>query len=136
MSQDPSNLLTPLEENAERITFSPIELHVFVLLWQGAPRQTIAEAIQRTPRQVSRITKQLTSKLGSFDPRLLRYRLEDELFRRIPTLSDRDLIAALKLYPAPRCVADPDSSRPSSNRDVQSLLREVIPRGDADAAET
>jgi hypothetical protein len=106
------------------------------MLWQGAHRQEIADAIRRTPRQVSRITKQITTKLGTFDPQLLLYRLEDELFRRIPAMQDRDLIAALKLYRTtfPSSPAKPTST--ISNKDVQSLLKEVLPHGDAHAAAT
>jgi DNA-binding CsgD family transcriptional regulator len=115
------------------VTLTPLELHVFVLLWQGKRQYEIATAIQRSRRQVTRVVKQITEKLQPFDMRLLLYRLEDELFKRIPAMSDRDLIAALKLYRLGISSSAPPPSITASNRDVQSFLREVIPRDHADS---
>jgi hypothetical protein len=118
--------------NAE--AFSPLELHVFTLLWQGARQETIMRAVNRSRRQVTRIAHQIAVKLGPFDGRLLRYRLEEELFRRIPQMADRDLIAALRLY-VPRTPASTSAApMPVSKKPLQQLVREVMPRGNADSA--
>jgi hypothetical protein len=117
------------------VTLSILELHVLLRLWRGESREAIAGAVHRTPRQISRIAQRISEKLGTFDAQLVRYRLEDELFRRIPLMSDRDLIAALKLYrPVPRGRAFQDPAA-GSNKAIQSLLRKEL-RLDDPASET
>ncbi len=86
----------PDEDVTESLT--PLELHVFLLLWQGIPQHNIAKTINRSQRQVTRLVKRITGKIRRFDMSLLLYRLETELFMRVPRMTTSELIKALNIY--------------------------------------
>lgn len=115
-------------------TLTVLETRVYHLAWQGMTHAEIARRIQRDPRTVSRMLTVIAQKIGVIDAGFLRLRLEAELLARIPNMSTRDLIAALKLYHSTPRIPVSEAAGATSNREVQSLLREVLPRGNADPA--
>lgn len=127
---------TPSSDETEPPALTLLETHVLTLLWQGQPQAAIARVINRSPRTVRRITQQLSAKLTPFHPHLLCLRLEEELLARIPDMNDAALLAALRLYLPISRPGNPAPPTPVSNRDVQSLLQEVMRHDDADAAAT
>jgi hypothetical protein len=103
-----------------------LEARVFQLAWNGTKQHDIARLIQRDPRTVARMLALIARKIGSFDPAFLRLRLEAELLARIPDMSNRDLIAALRLY-QPRHRASPTAfPQPAAPPGMQEVLREVM----------
>ena len=104
-----------------------LEARVLDLFWQGKTQAPIARAINRSPRTVRRIIRQLETKLQPIRPHLILLRLEDKLLARVPTMKDADLIAALRLYlPITRSAATEPSPATASNREIQSLIREAM----------
>jgi DNA-binding CsgD family transcriptional regulator len=99
-----------------------LETRVFHLAWNGATQIEIATRIQRDPRTVARILTTIAQKIGDIDAGFLRLRLEAELLARIPNMSTRELIAALRLY-QPRQRASP---QPAATPDMQQILKEVM----------
>jgi DNA-binding CsgD family transcriptional regulator len=130
----PLELLESEDAPAASTPLTILETRVFHLAWQGMTQTEIGKRIQRDPRTVSRLLTVIAQKLGAIDAGFLRLRLEAELLVRIPTMTTREVIAALKLYRSAPCIPASEASGATSNRNVQSLLREVLPRGDADPA--
>jgi hypothetical protein len=102
-----------------------LETRVFHLAWQGATQTEIATRIQRDPRTVARMLTTIARKMGGIDTNFLQLRLEAELLSRIPSMSTRDLIAALRLY-QPRQRASPPGAPPAATPGLQQVLQEVM----------
>jgi hypothetical protein len=125
--EDPSDI-------PEHLTL--LETRVFQLAWNGAKHTDIAQRIQRDPRTVARMLTGIARKIGGVDPGFLRLRLEAELLARIPSMSNRDLIAALRLYRPQHGAAPNKSSLLAAQPGVQQVLREVMAVDAAVAPET
>jgi DNA-binding CsgD family transcriptional regulator len=103
-----------------------LETRVFHLAWNGATQIEIATRIQRDPRTVARILTTIAQKIGDIDAGFLRLRLEAELLARIPSMSTRELIAALRLYQPRHRASPPASPQPAATPDMQQILKEVM----------
>jgi DNA-binding CsgD family transcriptional regulator len=78
---------------------SPLELHVFNMLFQGKSQTQIAAETGKSRRTIVRVVKRISSKIGHIHiTELLLLNMELELFQRIPLMSDSNLIRALTLY--------------------------------------
>lgn len=99
-----------------------LETRVFHLAWNGLNQTDIAARIQRDPRTVARMLTTIAQKIGSIDADFLQLRLEAELLARIPSMTNRELIAALRLY-QPRQRPSP---QPAATPGMQQILREVM----------
>lgn len=104
---------------------SPLELHVFNMLFQGTSQTQIAAETGKSRRTIVRVVKRISSKIGHVHiTELLLLNMELELFQRIPSMSDSNLIRALALYhrqtgghsPHPQAMETPKVS-------LQQLLR-------------
>ena len=113
-----------------------LETRVFHLAWNGANQTEIATRIQRDPRTVARMLTTIAHKIGGIDTNFLRLRLEAELLARIPSMTTRDLIAALRLYQPRDCVFPSVSSQPAATAGMQQILREVMATDDPVASDT
>jgi superfamily I DNA and RNA helicase len=116
-----------MEDAAEPLTL--LELHVFLLLWQGMPIYQIAKKIKRSRRQLTRIVKSITGKLQRFDTSLILYRLETELFMRVSTMTTPELLKALAIYHRPastRRVSARETRQAEVNKDLKHLLQALV----------
>jgi DNA-binding CsgD family transcriptional regulator len=104
---------------------TPLELHVFLLLWQGIPRYQIAKEVGRSRRQLTRIVKSITKKLPRFDVSLILYRLETELFMRVSTMTTPELLKALAIYHR-RTSTRQETSRATRQADVNMGLKQLM----------
>ena len=75
-----------------------LELRVFLYLWIAMPHYQIAEAIGKSRRQVTRIAQRIARKIQRLDPSLILFKLETELFMRIPQMKTSELLKALSIY--------------------------------------
>ena len=118
------------------MSLTVLETRVFHLAWNGATQIEIGTRIERDPRTVARMLRTIARKIGGIDTAFLRLRLEAELLARIPTMTTRELVAALRLY-QPRHPASPIASpQPTATSGMQEILREVIAPNGAVASDT
>ena len=107
---------------------SPLELHVFNLLFQGRSQTQIAAETGKSRRTIVRVVKRISSKIGHVHiTELLLLNLELELFQRIPLMSDSNLIRALTLYHRhTRGFSSPTTETPKISYNLQKLLRSSL----------
>jgi len=110
---------------------SPLELHVFTLLFQGRSQIQIAAETGKSRRTIVRVVKRISAKIGHVRiTELLLLNLELEFFQRIPLMSDSNLVRALTFYYRHiRGHSIPTTETPKISYDLQSyyvLLSEFI----------
>ena len=109
------------QENA----LSPLELHVFNLLFQGRSQTQIAAETGKSRRTIVRVVKRISAKIGHVHiTELLLLNLELGFFQRILLMSDSNLIRALTLYYRhTRGYSIPTTEIPKISYNLQKLLR-------------